>query len=79
MSDPARDGYECHGPMQPVGYLGESEVVGMICVTCGVTRNMVREVENPGLRARVDRALYEMADTIPRRQFIIPEPRRFKS
>jgi hypothetical protein len=63
MSDPARDGYQCHGPMEPVGYLGEAEVVGMICVVCGVTRNMVRGDDR--LRATVDKALYELAANVP--------------
>lgn len=58
MSDPARDGYQCHGPMEPVGYLGEADIVGYICVTCGVTKNMVRD---PQTRALVDRALYDLA------------------
>lgn len=70
MSDPARDGYQCHGPMQPVGYLGEEAIVGFICVSCGVTRNVAQgEAE----RARVDAALYAMADTVAARPYVVPE------
>lgn len=62
MSDPAFDGYQCHGLMQPVGYLGEAEVQGYVCIVCGVTKNVVRN--DATKRARVDGALYEIARQI---------------
>lgn len=72
MSDPARDGYQCHGSMQPVGYLGDDEIIGFICVICGVTKNIARgEAE----RARVDSALYEMAESVAARPFVVPQSR----
>lgn len=59
MSDPACGGYQCHGEMEPVGYLGEAKIVGYICLSCGVTKNVVRE--GATMRARVDVGLYELA------------------
>lgn len=61
MSDPARDGYECHGPMYPL-LSGDDGGLGLICTTCGITKNMVRN--NPELHAQVDRALYEAAQIV---------------
>lgn len=62
MSDPARDGYQCHGPLIPIISGGDDGGLGLICPTCGVTKNMVRN--DPELRARVDRTLYEAASIV---------------
>ena len=40
MSDPARDGYWCHGPMRKVRYQNESdEVIAYLCLVCGIWRD----------------------------------------
>lgn len=67
MSDPARDGYECHGPMIALISGGEDGGLGLICTTCGITRNMVRN--DPGLRLRVDKTLYEVASMVSGKPF----------
>ena len=40
MSDPAKDGYECHGPMTHVELPGVAEgTSAYLCDTCGVWRH----------------------------------------
>ena len=60
MSDPARDNFECHGPMAHVtlGYLtaGAMDTPGVaayLCKTCGVWRHGLPRIETQ-LRAIVE-------------------------
>lgn len=64
MSDPARDGYECHGPMTAiVDKLVGGETIGHLCEECGVTRNALHR-EHP-MRGAVDAYLYALASRVP--------------
>lgn len=64
MSDPARDGYECHGPMTAiVDKLVGSTTIGWLCEECGVTRNALPR-DHP-LRAVADGYLYGLAKRVP--------------
>lgn len=64
MSDPARDGYQCHGPMTVIvdAVIGGA-VVGYLCEECGVTRNGL-DREHPK-RWEVDQYLYALARRVP--------------
>jgi hypothetical protein len=59
------DGYECHGPMQPIrDWRVEPDdlIIGHLCQTCGVTRNALPSAHKD--RRLADDTLYILAQLL---------------